>query len=101
MNTKADYVRSQGQTRSHTCHWPGCEKQVPPAMLGCKAHWFRLPKPLRDQIWKEYRPGQEASGTPSKRYLIAAALVQGWIAGKVTINADGSIEVHEDLKVSQ
>jgi len=34
MSTKADYVRSQGQTRNHHCHWPGCDKQVPPAMWG-------------------------------------------------------------------
>lgn len=25
MSTKADYVRSQGQTRDHHCHWPGCD----------------------------------------------------------------------------
>jgi hypothetical protein len=36
---------------SHTCHWPDCRKEVPPAMWGCKQHWFALPKPLRDRIW--------------------------------------------------
>lgn len=36
MSAKADYARSQGQTREHHCHWPGCDKQVPPAMWGCK-----------------------------------------------------------------
>src|SRR5690242_14210133 len=83
----------------HTCHWPGCPRVVPPAMWGCKEHWFKLPKPLRDQVWREYRPGQEITKTPSERYLVAAALVQGWIAGKVTINRDGSIVVHEDVPV--
>lgn len=42
MPSKADYVRAQGQTRPHHCHWPGCDKQVPPAMWSCKPHWFAL-----------------------------------------------------------
>lgn len=80
MTTKADYVRSQGQTRSHHCHWPGCSQQVPPAMWGCKAHWFKLPASLRTNIWATYRPGQEINGTPSAAYLAAARMVQDWIA---------------------
>jgi hypothetical protein len=70
--SKADYVRSQGQTRDHHCHWPGCTRQVPPAMWGCKAHWFKLPKALRDKIWRTYKPGQEISQTPSRAYVEAA-----------------------------
>lgn len=80
MNTKADYVRSQPQTREHHCHWPGCTRQVPPAMWGCKAHWFRLPAQLRSRIWATYRPGQEVNMTPSADYLKAADDVQRWIA---------------------
>lgn len=77
---KARYVRSQGQTRKHHCHWPGCIKQVPPAMWGCREHWFKLPKDLRDAIWRAYVPGQEITMTPSDAYLQAAAEVQAWIA---------------------
>lgn len=91
MIDKARYVARQRQTRQHACHWPGCERQVPPAMWGCRQHWFKLPKPLRDQIWKEYRPGQEIDGTPSARYLVTAQLVQMWIAGKIEIRKDGSV----------
>lgn len=82
---------------THTCHWPDCTKPVPPRMWGCREHWFKLPKHLRDAIWKEYRPGQEIDKKPSVRYLAVAALVQGWIAGKLTFNDDGSLFVHEDL----
>ena len=78
--TKADYVRSQGQTRNHHCHWPGFEKQVPPAMWGCKTHWFKLPATLRAKVWRAYRPGQEADGRPSRDYLTVAREVQAWIA---------------------
>lgn len=76
---KREYVKSQTQTRAHTCHWPGCGKQVPPAMWGCKTHWFKLPKNLRDKIWMTYVPGQEVSMTPSEDYLNAADEVDTWI----------------------
>jgi len=76
---KAAYVQSQGQTRSHHCHWPGCGKDVPPAVWGCKEHWFRLPKRLRDRIWATYRIGQEVSMSPSREYLDVATEVQEWV----------------------
>lgn len=76
---KRRYVRSQGQTRNHHCHWPGCTAQVPPAMWGCKPHWFKLPKALRDRIWATYAPGQEVDMTPSNAYLQVADDVQKWI----------------------
>lgn len=76
---KVNYVKSQKQTRHHTCHWPGCGKEMPPAMWGCKTHWFKLPKALRNRVWATYRPGQEVSRTPSKAYLHVANQVQQWI----------------------
>lgn len=82
MNEKRDYVMKQaraGQTRPHTCHWPGCTEQVPPAMWGCKAHWFTLPRAIRDLIWATYRMGQEEDGDPSPAYLAAADRADAWI----------------------
>lgn len=78
MGEKADYVRLQPQTRNHECHWPGCPKQVPPAMWGCKTHWFRLPGRLRAAVWRTYVPGQEVTLTPSAEYLRVADEVQQW-----------------------
>ena len=80
MGDKYEHVRAATQSRSHTCHWPGCGKQVPPAMWGCKAHWFRLPATLRRKIWAAYRAGQEETMTPSAAYLDAATEVQRWIS---------------------
>lgn len=57
---------------SHTCHWPGCEREVPPNMWGCAPHWYKLPKDLRDRIWAAYVPGQEITKTPSAAYLEVA-----------------------------
>jgi len=48
-------------------------------MWGCKYHWFKLPKYLRDKIWKAYRPGQEKDKNPSEEYIDAAHEVQRWI----------------------
>ena len=79
IGEKADYVKRQPQTRKHHCHWLGCERQVPPAMWGCKEHWFKLPKRLRDRIWATYKPGQEITMTPSEEYLAVADEVQAWI----------------------
>jgi hypothetical protein len=78
-SSKVAYVKSQRQTRKHSCHWPGCAAQVPPALWGCKAHWFRLPKTLRDRVWNAYRPGQEKDMSPSDEYLAVADDVQRWI----------------------
>ena len=63
---------------THTCHWPGCKKEVLPALWGCPPHWYTLPKALRDRIWATYRAGQEITKTPSDAYLKAAKEVRLW-----------------------
>jgi hypothetical protein len=62
--SKKSYVLSKRGTPSfgHTCHWPGCNKEVPPAMWGCAHHWFALPKTLRDKVWAAYRRRAGGSG---------------------------------------
>lgn len=83
ISDKAAYVRgeaAQGDHGRHTCHWPGCKRIVPPAMWGCKAHWYRLPEELRLRIWRTFRPGQEKTKTPSREYVEAARAAQDWIA---------------------
>lgn len=72
-------IRVPQKSQAHTCHWPGCQSHVPPAMWGCKKHWFALPKALRDRVWATYRPGQEITKTPSDAYLKVAQDVQQWI----------------------
>lgn len=79
IGDKASYVREQPSDGKHTCHWPGCTKTVPPAIWGCKPHWFRLPSTIRVRIWAAYSPGQEVSKTPSTAYIAAAEAAQKWI----------------------
>ena len=79
ITSKVAHVKRAGQTRWHQCHWIGCKRQVPPAMWGCREHWFKLPKHVRDAIWAAYRIGQEESGEVSEAYLHAARAAEDWI----------------------
>jgi len=51
-------------------------------MWGCRDHWFKLPKRLRDAIWDTYRIGQEVRMDPSPEYVTVAHEVQAWICGR-------------------
>lgn len=79
ISDKANYVRQQRVSGNHLCHWPGCNRQVPAAMWGCREHWYRLPQYLRNKIWATFKPGQEIFKTPSRAYVEVAREVQAWI----------------------
>ena len=49
-------------------------------MWGCRPHWYKLPKTLRDKVWSAYAPGQEITKTPSAEYVKVAREVQRWIS---------------------
>jgi hypothetical protein len=85
VSNKYDHVRQAPQTRKHGCHWPGCPEQVPPAMWGCRKHWFALPVALRNKVWATYRAGQEETMTPSREYVAVAREVQDWIAARTAV----------------
>lgn len=78
METNHKTNRARGWGVKHTCHYPTCTKEVPPKLWGCKEHWFKLPKCLRDRIWATYREGQEITKTPSATYLMVAKQVEKW-----------------------
>jgi hypothetical protein len=48
-------------------------------MWGCSTHWYSLPKDLRDEVWRTYRPGQEDDKRPSPAYLNVVRRVQEWV----------------------
>lgn len=81
--TTGRYTLAPGEPSEtvHHCHAPGCPVPVPPKMFMCRPHWFRLPKPMRDAVWKHYRPGQEERKVPvSKEYLRVTAEAEAFIA---------------------
>jgi hypothetical protein len=63
---------------THSCHWPGCGKSVPPKLLMCARHWAMLPMTIRSRVWATYRPGQEVDKNPSREYIVAARAAQEW-----------------------
>jgi len=69
MTARRAYPRS--------CFWPRCTRTVPANRLGCRPHWYALPKVLRDRIWATFVPGQTAA-TSSPEYREALREVLTW-----------------------
>jgi hypothetical protein len=80
IKDKVAHVKKAKQTRGHGCHWPGCTTSVPPALWGCRKHWYMLPIGIRTRIWRAYRSGQEDDMRPSADYMKVAHEAQAWIA---------------------
>lgn len=62
----------------HTCHWPSCQKAVPPRLWGCLDHWNMLPAGIKREILRTYVPGQERRMDPSAEYIAAAKAAREW-----------------------
>lgn len=57
---------------SHKCPKMGCEVRVPHRMLACRAHWYEIPKPYRDAVWRAYNGA--GMGSPEHGAAIRAAV---------------------------
>jgi len=66
----------------HTCHAAGCSVRTRPEMFMCKRHWFMLPKHMRDDIWRTYRPGQCDDWEISHEYAEAARIGVLFVAAR-------------------
>jgi hypothetical protein len=60
----------------HLCHWEGCHRTVPDTLYCCAIHWFRIPRELRNELWRTYR-----LGTHTAEYIEAHHQIQLWIKG--------------------
>lgn len=49
------------------CPVDGCVERHDRKMLMCRKHWYSVPKPLRDALWKAYRE----EGVLSDEYIEA------------------------------
>jgi hypothetical protein len=72
----------------HRCHAPNCTVPVHPKMHMCKKHWYMLPRALRAEIWRTYRPGQERDKMPSAEYMEAVRKTTAFIAASESGGAD-------------
>ena len=43
-----------GQRR---CPGPGCAELVSASRLMCRDHWYQVPRPLRDEVWRTWASG--------------------------------------------
>jgi hypothetical protein len=75
----------------HTCHATDCGVAVPPEMFMCRRHWFSLPKALRDEVWRTYRPGQCDDWNISNAYANAARAAVRFVAAKENRWPDTSV----------
>lgn len=53
----------------HLCHAKNCNVPVAPKFLMCPRHWYMVPRLLRLEVWRLYRPGQEVDKRPTREYL--------------------------------
>ena len=65
---------------SHTCHARGCSVEVPPELLMCRTHWFKVPRRIQQAVYATYRPGQCDDMKPSKAWHEAADAAIGFVA---------------------
>lgn len=62
----------------HECHWPGCTARVPTEKWGCKHHWYRLPRHLREKLCSAWFNG----GT--REYMAVHDEIDRWCRENVT-----------------
>jgi hypothetical protein len=65
-------ARERPRPAEHLCHAEGCTLAVPPRLLMCRRHWRMVPSSLQNDVWRQYRPGQETDKRPSLAYQRAA-----------------------------
>jgi len=54
------------------CAVPGCGDQIDRTRLMCRRDWYQVPKRLRDQVWRAWRSGQEASSLEHQKAVLRA-----------------------------
>lgn len=57
---------------SHDCHAIACKRSIPPEMLMCRGHWYKVPKGMQAEVWRTYRDGQCDDWNITKEYAAAA-----------------------------
>ena len=57
-------------TPRHRCPGPDCTVEVRQEQLACRVHWYALPKPLREEIWRFYRDGDHLSHQAAVREAV-------------------------------
>lgn len=57
----------------HECGHPRCRRQVSGDMLACRAHWYELPRGLRQRVYATYRRRQRTGDARGHREALRDA----------------------------
>lgn len=49
------------------CAAPTCSITISRKFLMCRQHWYQVPKPIRDEVWRSYKE----EGVLSEAYIAA------------------------------
>lgn len=49
------------------CAAPACSIRISSKFMMCRQHWFQVPKPIRDEVWRAFKE----EGVLSDAYLDA------------------------------
>jgi hypothetical protein len=61
------------------CPVPGCDEQIDRTRLMCRRDWYRVPRRLRDRVWRTWGSGREA-GSPRHQDAVTKAIAAANIA---------------------
>jgi hypothetical protein len=68
-----------------TCSVGGCARQIDPSRLMCRAHWYAVPKHIRDLVWATWRSGQ---GAFSREHKDAVRLAIDAVQARCDVQGD-------------
>ncbi len=58
---------------SHRCPGPECSANVPDDVLACRVHWYQVPRPIRNAVYRAWKRG-EGAGSSEHRQAMALAI---------------------------
>ncbi len=59
------------------CPVPGCGVQIDQTRLMCRRDWYRVPKRLRDQVWRTWRSGKGVNSREQQQAVLRAIAAAG------------------------
>jgi hypothetical protein len=65
------------------CPIPRCHGQIDPSRLMCRAHWYMVPKDLRDHVWATWRSGARAFSKEHQDAVRVAVATVMEVAGEL------------------
>jgi hypothetical protein len=70
-----------------SCPVPGCDEQIDRTRLMCRRDWHRVPRRLRDRVWRSWQPGR-GSGSGAHQQAVRRAIAAARVA-RTPIGNDG------------